>query len=287
MTTYDLEEDEEERVKELDLDSEADEKSIVRAKRRLRPGMRSEELFNWPIEEYWKKQGLLANQEYIQEMIRKNPKNVVDILALPKYQDNTFTDKMQWLYEHFRQFFTDISQFLVHLQHDKGNIYVIKINKTIQVCNKRNCPKMQATEKFRYRCAAHAKPKDCSAMSYAVHTIDDFSKKFQNKKEFPSRYGNKISQESMKQFNECARRVYRIFAHAYHHHEEEFTKYEDEYWLCSRFITFVYMYKLIPISHLEAEAQIPPKALLKLSTKEWAHKVGDVVTAKNYNDENT
>ncbi|ETO19805.1 cell cycle-associated protein [Reticulomyxa filosa] len=114
MKTLEVDED---GFKDNELDSETEDASVVKIKRRLKPGMKALELFDWPSEPYSKKQGLLANQEYIQEVIRKDPKNLVDILALPKTEGGVFTDKMQWLYEHFRQFLIDISQLLVHLQH--------------------------------------------------------------------------------------------------------------------------------------------------------------------------
>jgi len=158
-------------------------------------------------------------------------------------------------------FFIDISQFLVHLQ---------------DVCNDETCPKMQATTQFSYRCAAHDKPADCSAMNYATHTIDDFTKAFHNKKFFPSRFGNNIPEQAMQQYTSCARRVYRIFAHAYHHHQMEFVEYEDEHFLCSRFMVFVHIYKLIPTAHLKSEAQISSDVLQPMPKKqEWIHRIGD------------
>ncbi|ETO03999.1 hypothetical protein RFI_33403, partial [Reticulomyxa filosa] len=153
------------------------------------------------------------------------------------------------------------------------------------VCTSDTCPKMQATDQYSYRCAAHGEPADCNAMNYATHTIDDFTKVFQTKKFFPSRYGSNIPEQAMQQYTSCARRVYRIFAHAYHHHQMEFEEFENEYCLCSRFMTFVHMYNLIPKAHLKAEAQIPAEVLLPLpSRKEWIDKVGDKVSdAKSKN----
>ena len=41
--------------------------------RRNRPGTRSGDLYNWAPEDFPKKKGLFAVQEYIQELIRYNP----------------------------------------------------------------------------------------------------------------------------------------------------------------------------------------------------------------------
>ena len=67
--------------------------------RRNRPGTRSGDLYNWAPEEFSKKKGLFAVQEYIQELIRDDPANVEKIIEAPQGVDINV-----WKYEHLRQF---------------------------------------------------------------------------------------------------------------------------------------------------------------------------------------
>ena len=51
---------------------------------------------------------------------------------------------------------------------------------------------------------------------------------------------------------------YRIFTHAYHHHAYEFMAFEEQTYLCSRFVAFVKAYNLVS---LNKEANIPLEVL--------------------------
>jgi hypothetical protein len=77
---------------------------------------------------------------------------------------------------------------------------------------------------------------------------------------FPSRL-SVDSKPARQHLVQCARRLYRVFAHAYHHHESEFRAVEEDRCLCSRFLHLIKVFNIVPEKHLQREAQIPSTAL--------------------------
>lgn len=51
--------------------------------------------------------------------------------------------------------------------------------------------------------------------------------------------------QSLPYFQSIARRLYRIFSHAFFHHRDVFTSFEAECHLCERFTEFVSRFRLI------------------------------------------
>ena len=92
------------------------------------------------------------------------------------------------------------------------------------VCTTSTCPVMRATDEWLYLCAAHQPPKECSAIDYQLHTLDNAASTLTSQQSFPSRVN--IPKESARHFGNIARRIYRNFAHAYFHHREVFTQFE-------------------------------------------------------------
>jgi hypothetical protein len=79
---------------------------------------------------------------------------------------------------------------------------------------------MKATDEWLYLCAAHKTPKECCAIDYIIHTLDGTAALLNSDKYFPSRVS--ISESSLKYFQSIARRLYRVFSHAYFHHRDLF-----------------------------------------------------------------
>ena len=73
-------------------------------------------------------------------------------------------------------------QFLIDL-----NAYVAQLSTE---CNNQSCAKMEAGPKIQYRCAAHSGPKDCCAIDYCVHTIDQWTTIYNDTSLFP--HGTKV-----------------------------------------------------------------------------------------------
>ncbi|KAG1252187.1 hypothetical protein G6F68_011900 [Rhizopus microsporus] len=97
-----------------------------------------------------------------------------------------------------------------------------------------------------YLCAAHPSTQSCPAIDYIIHTLDGATVLLNNSKYFPSRIS--IPEPSLKHFQSVARRLYRIFAHAYFHHREIYEFFENDTHLYARFLLLSRTYGLIPSS---------------------------------------
>ncbi|MCQ2818762.1 MAG: Mob1/phocein family protein [archaeon] len=196
--------------------------------RRNRPGTRASDLYNWAPEDYSKKKGLFAVQEYIQELIRDNPANIKKIIEPPKG-----VDLNAWKYEHLRQFILETNLLIVQL---KG------------ICTKDTCPKMKATEDWLYLCAVHKEPQDCPAIDYMIHNLDQMSSNLNSSKYFSSRVS--IDKSNMKYLEEIIRRLYRYFSHCYFNHPNIFSDFEKEMHLCERFTEYIKVFGMMSTKYL-------------------------------------
>lgn len=122
----------------------------------------------WPDEPFEEMDSTLAVQQYIQQMIRREPENIDWILSMPDAQDEGV-----WKYEHLRQFCMELNGLAVRLQEE---------------CNPGTCTQMTATEQWIFLCAAHKTPKECPAIDYTRHTLDGAACLLNSNKYFPSRY---------------------------------------------------------------------------------------------------
>lgn len=165
----------------------------------------------------------LAVQQYIQQLIRRDPHNIELILTAPDQQDEGV-----WKYEHLRQFCMELNKLTVKLQID---------------CLPDTCTQMTATDQWIFLCAAHKSPKECPAIDYTRHTLDGAACLLNSSKYFPSRVS--IRDSSMIKLGSVCRRVYRIFSHAYFHHRPIFDQFEKETCLFRRFTSFVIKYDLM------------------------------------------
>jgi len=165
----------------------------------------------------------LAVQQYIQQLIRRDPNDVDAILRSPEHQDEGV-----WKYEQLRQFCLDLNTITVRLQ---------------QECVPSVCNQMTATEQWIFLCAAHKNPRECSAIDYTRHTLDGAACLLNSNRYFPSRVN--IKETSVQKLGSVCRRIYRIFSHAYFHHRQIYDEFEKETSLCKRFTKFVLKYDLM------------------------------------------
>ncbi|KAJ8981684.1 hypothetical protein NQ317_017305 [Molorchus minor] len=107
--------------------------------RRNRPGTKAKDFCRWPDELFDEMDSTLAVQQYIQQLIRKDPNNIDLILKKPDSQDEGV-----WKYEHLRQFCMELNGLAVGLQGE---------------CHPETCTQMTATEQWIFLCAAHKTPK--------------------------------------------------------------------------------------------------------------------------------
>jgi Mob1/phocein family len=107
-------------------------------------------------------------------------------------------------------------------------------------CSPIACPEMRSVD-CQYLCATHDKPRECPATDYIVHTLDYTIALLNSSKLFPSRYvvishfltWNRVMIQDgpMQYLHSSARRLYRIFIHAYENHNEAFRQFEVSPWV--------------------------------------------------------
>ncbi|PVF98572.1 Mob1/phocein [Serendipita vermifera] len=189
-------------------------------------------------------------QEYIAQLVRRNPEDIDAIVKLPSgqasqhdlndpstsVQDGPEVDQSCWVYEHLRRLAQDLTSPLITL---------------LQVeCTRQSCPEMKAGE-WLYLCVAHGNGnamEQCCAIDYILHTLDSATALLNSSRTFPSRIA--IPMTSTKHFASLARRLSRIFAHAYFHHRELFEQAEAENALYERFLGLVQEFQLVPAEYL-------------------------------------
>ena len=167
-------------------------------------------------------------QQYIQQLIRKDHTDIETILDPPPGQDEA-----AWKYEHLRQFCNELNGIAIRLQDE---------------CDPKVCKQMTATEQWIFLCAVHREPKECSALDYTLHTLHGASSLLNSNKHFPSRVS--VKESSVQRLSSVARRIYRIFSHAYFHHRTLFDEFEEKTYLCKRFTRYVTKYGLMSAENL-------------------------------------
>ncbi|OLL26440.1 MOB-like protein phocein [Neolecta irregularis DAH-3] len=126
-----------------------------------------------------------------------------------------------WIYEWIRRLSLDLNALIVALLTDP-----------INPCTSQRCPEMRASE-WQYLCAVHEQPKECCAIDYMLHTLENATSVLCSR-QFPSRLS--VPAGSVRHFGSIMRRLYRIFAHAYFEHQDSFWSVEHESALYKRFM---------------------------------------------------
>ncbi|KAG7448373.1 Mob1/phocein [Guyanagaster necrorhizus] len=216
-------------------------------------------------------------QEYISLLIRLDVHDVDSIVAVPgkigskeqsdeesKSEDKdgdkerkgeVVVDQACWIYEQLRRLAQDLTHPLITTLQ--------------QECTRLTCPEMKAGE-WLYLCVAHGTDgamEQCCAIDYILHTLDSATALLNSPRAFPSRLH--IDKTSHRHFSSLARRLGRIFSHAYFHHREAFEQAEAESSLYARFLALTTKFELVPaefqvipprISDADAEVQ-PPRLM--------------------------
>ncbi|KZT43703.1 Mob1/phocein, partial [Sistotremastrum suecicum HHB10207 ss-3] len=186
-------------------------------------------------------------QEYVALLVRANPHDVERIVSIPKGtrqgddakgkrkaqdedKDET-VDENCWIYEQLRRLAADLNTPLIT---------------TLQAeCTRATCPEMKAGE-WLYLCVAHGNGstlESCCAIDYILHTLDSATTLLNSTKAFPSRLS--MPETSRRHFVSLARRLGRIFAHAYFSHREAFEQAEAESSLYTRYLALTSKFDLV------------------------------------------
>ncbi|KAF9029166.1 Mob1/phocein [Hymenopellis radicata] len=206
-------------------------------------------------------------QEYISLLIRLDVHDVDHIVAIPGKTDadpkpkdaekkpdkEVIVDQACWIYEQLRRLAQDLTHPLITTLQ--------------QECTRLTCPEMKAGE-WLYLCVAHGTDgamEQCCAIDYILHTLDSATALLNSPRAFPSRLH--IDKTSHRHFSSLARRLGRIFAHAYFHHREAFEQAEAESSLYARFLALTTKFELVPaefqvIPSRTDDIDVPPPRLL-------------------------
>ncbi|KAG9098015.1 hypothetical protein FRC06_006920 [Ceratobasidium sp. 370] len=176
------------------------------------------------------------SQEYIAHLVRQDPHDVQRIVAVPKTagdDEKGAVDEGSWLFEQLRRLAQDlVCPLITNLQLE---------------CTRDTCPEMKAGE-WLYLCVAHGNNVgghvQCCAIDYIVHTLDSATALLNSTRVFPSRLS--VPSSSYRHFSSLARRLSRIFAHAFYHHRELFSQAEAESSLYARFLSLSQQHSLVP-----------------------------------------
>ncbi|CAD6885118.1 unnamed protein product [Tilletia controversa] len=212
-------------------------------------------------------------QEYISLLVHSNPHDVARIVAVPTSPapgSEVFSDPAKgkgrdgegesgaaggggvgsgfshpnvdtdvWVYEQLRRIVQDLTTpWLTTL-----------LTACTRTSNPDTCSAMNAGD-WLYVCASHGEDRQCCAIDYIIHTVDGTSALLNNPRHFPGR--TYIPNASLRQFGSIARRLSRIFVHAYGHHRDVFEECEAQTSLYARFYALNAVYELISTESLPA-----------------------------------
>ncbi|KAJ2762834.1 hypothetical protein H4S06_000431 [Coemansia sp. BCRC 34490] len=200
------------------------------------PGTREEDCFGWTFDSIEEITTPHAAQQYLQSQVRIRRFDIDSLIRQPRG-----VGRLAWLYEHMRQVCIELGFYISLLRKE---------------CTESRCPVMRAGEAT-YYCAGHGHPRPCSAIGYAVHTIDYAVQQLSGSssssllaaidaEENQINPGGELL--SLKHFQSMVRRLYRIFAHAYFHHRDLFEQQESATYLYARFVRLARKYELTPES---------------------------------------
>lgn len=187
--------------------------------RRNLPGTSNAGFSSWPEQSLEDMDSVLDTQQYIQQLIRRDPADIDTLLALPEGRD-----PLAWRYEHFRQIVLELGSYVVALQ---------------PVCTPDSCQIMSAGDQE----YVLATGESCSAPCYMARQLEHAEAALNNERNFPSRVN--YDERALKSLSSVMRRVYRIFAHAYYAHRDVFEKIEAERHLCQRYHAYARTFKVM------------------------------------------
>eukprot|EP00037_Helgoeca_nana_P012511 m.113823 g.113823 ORF g.113823 m.113823 type:complete len:205 (+) comp21488_c0_seq3:48-662(+) len=194
------------------------------------PGTMAAELYDWEPEDLEEMTSNLATHQYIQQLVRIDPHDIAKLVALPEGQDVN-----GWKYEHMRQLCIELNGLVLALAPG---------------CTPEKFPSMYTkSPETTFLCAATTPPRATDAMTYITNTLDHAIGQLCSVKYFESRAN--VPDASVKRLPSLARRLYRIFSHAYFQHREVFDDFEANTSLCKRFHAFVVMYNIMKADSLD------------------------------------
>ncbi|KAJ5068610.1 mob kinase activator 1b [Anaeramoeba ignava] len=124
-----------------------------------------------------------------------------------------------------------------------------------EYCTEQSCPVMSAGPKYEYHWAdeQQKKPQKLSAPDYINRLMNWVQDLLDNENIFPSRMGYSFPKNFTTVVKTIFKRLFRVYAHMYHHHFQDITKLGEEAHLNTSFKHFMYFvreFKLIKKNEL-------------------------------------
>lgn len=150
-------------------------------------------------------------------------------------------DLKSWIAVKTAEFFTEIGMLYATLG---------------EFCTAESCPRMSAGPGFEYLWAdaeKGIKPYKCAAPEYINLLMDWAQKQFDDEELFPSQTGAQFPKRFVSEAKVILRRLFRVYAHIYHHHFDQVVTLGEEAHLNTsfkHFVLFVQEYDLVPKAEL-------------------------------------
>lgn len=150
-------------------------------------------------------------------------------------------DLKSWVGVQTSNFFTEIGMLYATLQ---------------EYCTEESCPRMSAGPGFEYLwgdAKKQIKPYRCSAPEYIGLLMEWVQTQFDDEELFPSQPGVPFPKCFMAEAKQIFRRLFRVYAHIYHHHFDEVVTLGEEAHLNTsfkHFVLFVREFNLVPKSEM-------------------------------------
>ena len=125
----------------------------------------------------------------------------------------------------------------------------------LQFCTTETCPEMTAGPNYKYAWQDNnnKKPVMMPASDYIAHVMDWVDSLLNDEKVFPSEQDAQFPKDFIKTIKNIFKRLFRIYAHIYYHHQDEIKVIRVDEPLNSSFRHFMYFtneFKLIPKDQL-------------------------------------
>lgn len=121
----------------------------------------------WPLVSFDEMDSTLNVQQWIQQCIRADYKDIDNVLTSPKG-----VEEGVWKYEHLRQFCMELNGLAVLLQVGPRVAGMRRVKYFQDECKPETCVQMTATEQWIFLCAAHKNPKE---VIFRFHRFLQFS----------------------------------------------------------------------------------------------------------------
>ena len=137
-----------------------------------------------------------------------------------------------------------------------------------ELCTEKTCPIMRAGPNFEYHWAdgySIKKPIKCSAPRYIDYLMTWAEQQLENEELFPSKRGVPFPKNFVNIAKKILKRLFRVYAHIYHHHFNDIISLDQEAHLNTTFKHLVFF--SLEFNLIDEKEMLPMKTLINALTK--------------------